>query len=686
MSENYDKLLAWALELADIGDQPDTLEADCGIAIRLLESCEITFDENSRFFGRTNCMYLPQQVCEKRMTTFAGESAAEGLDPGKRAHAFSGDRDFGHTTTEWDTVVRLGIFGLRDRLADCLAVCSDRRARFYSNLLRVWDAVLVFMLRAADEAEHAGKTRIADSLRLLTTRAPETLFEAVQTIFVYYSLQMSFDGSILRTLGRLDSTLFPFFEKEEREAALGLIDDMMYEADALRVGSNLPFALGGSDTDGKPLWNELSQIILESYVKVPSSNVKLHLLCTDAMPERILDTAFRAIRDGKNSIVMMSDKTVIKSIEKLGAKHEDAVNYHVVGCYECGAKNELTCSCNALVNIPKAVEYALTGGVDMLTGDQVGLPNCGGLETFDDFFYEFRRQLLWLTKCAMRSTELQDRHYPKLHSAPILSATYDSCVESGRDLYSGFGARYNNSSLNAIGLATAVDSLAAIRKLVYEDNEMPLDELTDILKSDWKDNELLRLRIKNRFPKYGVGDKKTDSLARGILDILGGAVDGTPNVKGGVWRLGTFSIDWRWDYGAHTAASADGRRSGETISQNTSASFGADKEGAAAHLISAASIDMSRTPNGSIVDIDLHSSAVAGDNGINALIASLKTYFELGGFAVHYNVLNTEVLEKAKARPEDYPNLQVRLCGWNVLFSSLSEKEKDEFIARSKKD
>ncbi len=686
MPLNYNELLAAALSRVDIGVCTDTLEADCDIAVGLLENCGISFGENSRFFGKTNCMYLPQKVCEKRMEKFSGESADEGLDPGRRARAFSGDRDFGHTTTEWDTVVRLGIFGLRERLAGRLESCSDKRARFYSNLLRVWDAVLAFMLRAADEAEHAGKTQIAESLRALTTRAPETLFEGIQTVFVYYSLQMSFDGSILRTLGRLDSTLFPFFRKEEREKALGLIDDMMCEAEDLRVGSNLPFALGGSDSAGNPLWNELSQIILESYIKVPSSNVKLHLLCTEEMPDELLATAFRGIRGGRNSIVFMSDKKVIESIEKLGAKHSDAVDYHVVGCYECGAKNELTCSCNARVNIPKAVEYALNGGVDMLTGELVGLANNGGFETFEDFFYEFRRQLLWLTKCAIRSTDIQERHYQKLHSAPILSATYDSCVESGRDLYSGFGARYNNSSLNAIGLGTAVDSLAAIRKLVYEDNEMPLGELTGILKSDWKDNELLRLRIKNKFPKYGVGDKKTDSLARGIIDILGGAVDGTPNVKGGVWRLGTFSIDWRWDYGAHTAASADGRRSGETLSQNTSASFGADKEGAAAHLISAASIDMSRTPNGSIVDIDLHSSAVSGENGINALTASLKTYFELGGFAVHYNVLNTEVLEKAKARPEDYPNLQVRLCGWNVLFSSLSEKEKDEFIARSKKD
>ena len=135
--------------------------------------------------------------------------------------------------------------------------------------------------------------------------------------------------------------------------------------------------------------------------------------------------------------------------------------------------------------------------------------------------------------------------------------------------------------------------------------------------------------------------------------------------------------------GKKTAASADGRLCGETLSQNTSASFGADKYGATAHLKSVASIDASDTPNGAIVDIDMHSSSTVGENGLNAMAASLKTYFELGGFAVQYNVLDTEVLKDAKLNPEKYPNLQVRLCGWNVLFSSLSEKEKDEFIARS---
>jgi formate C-acetyltransferase len=218
---------------------------------------------------------------------------------------------------------------------------------------------------------------------------------------------------------------------------------------------------------------------------------------------------------------------------------------------------------------------------------------------------------------------------------------------------------------------------------VYEDKILSLSELVETLKNDWKDREPLRLLVKNKYPKYGQGNKKTDAIAKKIVDVLSDAVSYKENVRGGNWRLGLFSIDWRWQFGEKTAASADGRRSGETVSQNTSASFGADKEGATAHLISGASIDTTKTPNGAILDIDLHSSAVNGENGIKALLTSLKTYFDLGGFAVQYNIMDTEILKDAKINPEKYPSLQVRLCGWNVLFSSLSEKEKDEFIARS---
>ena len=321
----------------------------------------------------------------------------------------------------------------------------------------------------------------------------------------------------------------------------------------------------------------------------------------------------------------------------------------------------------------------------MITEKLIGLENDGHFETFDALCREFERQLEYLSKCAMRVTDLYESNYSKIHSAPFLSGTYTSALENGGDLYLDYAARYNNSSLNAVGLATSTDSLASIKKAVFEDKTVTLKEFTEILKSDWKGQEPFRLLVKNKYPKYGQGDIRTDEIAKRTVDVLSDTVSYKPNAKGGSWRLGLFSINWRWRIGQKTAASADGRRSGETLSQNTIASFGADKEGATAHLISAARIDMSKTPNGAIVDIDLHSSAVRGENGITALVSSLKTYFELGGFAVHYNVLDTEVLLDAKKNPEKYPSLQVRLCGWNVLFSTLSEKEKDEFIARSMK-
>ncbi|MBR5739368.1 MAG: hypothetical protein IKY02_05200 [Lachnospiraceae bacterium] len=688
MTESKEQLKNYCVEHAIIGNDPDVLEVDGQNVVYLLEHCEFSLTEDQTFFVRVNVGDASRLVFKPRLEPYLAEPASEGFRPGIQRRAYTGSSDFGHTTTEWETVIKLGIAGLRDRLKTLLsAPGNDEKAvRFYENSLKVYNAALAFMGRAADYAASQGKERMAEGLRALTKRAPANLFEALQTVIVYYDLQHFFEGTYLRTLGRPDRYLLPFYRKEDPEAAFELLKAFMREINSMKAPANMPFALGGSDEEGSDLFNELSFALLKAYQESPNSEIKLHILWTKASPDRILTEAFRGVRDGSNSIVFMQDSKVIEAIEKLGAAHEDAVDYHVVGCYECGARGEITSSCTSRVSLPKALEAALNDGCDMETGERIGLPTGKDPETFEDFYRVFRRELLYFVKCAIRITDLREQHYPKFHSAPILSAVYDSSVRAGRDIYADYGAKYNNSSVNAIGLATAADSLYAIRKLVYEDRSLTLSELKAILKSDWAGQETLRLTVRNRFPKFGNGDPGVDSIAKRIVDDLSRAVNGTPNVKGGVYRLGLFSIDWRWEFGEKTAASADGRHAHETLSQNTSASFGMDREGATAHLISVASIDPSRTPNGTIVDIDLHSSAVEGEEGLRMLVGALKAYFELGGFAVHYNILNTETLKKAKAHPEDYPNLQVRLCGWNVLFSTLTEKEKDEFIARSEKE
>lgn len=686
MSLRREELLEYAMQNFEVGKNDDVLELDCQNIVYLLENCEITVPENNRFFVEVNCAEVQHEVYWKRLNQYYRPEIVEtDLSVGDETLAYTGMYDFSHTTAEWESVISLGISGLRKRISDYAQKNKDdkKKQRFYNEISKVYDAALRFMKRASEVAKENGKAEMAAGIANLTEKAPSNLFEAMQTTIIYYVLQLMFEGTFLRTLGRLDSLFDPFCQDEDESSVKELLIDFLKEIDRLNAPANIPFALGGTDCSGNSLINKLSYLILDAYTIANTNNTKFHLLCSENTPDDIISNALDAVRNGNNSIVFMSDAKIIESLEKMGEKHEDAVNYHVVGCYECGGDGELTCSSNARVNVPLALELALNHGKTMLSDKQVGPKNSGCFDSYDALYTEFKKQLVYMCNCAMKITDICEAHYKQVHSAPILSGTYTSALEKGGDLYCDYTAKYNNSSVNAIGLATAVDSLIAIKKAVFEDKILTLNELIEILKSNWDGQEALRLLIKNKFPKFGMNDKKTNELAKDIVNVLSGAISGKPNVKGGVYRLGLISINWRWDFGEKTAASADGRYAKETLSQNTSATFGADRDGATAHLLSVASIDSSKTPNGTIVDIDLHSSAVQGENGLKTFVSTLKTYFELGGFAVHYNVLDTEILKEAKLNPQKYPNLQVRLCGWNVLFSSLSEKEKDEFIARS---
>ena len=663
----------------------DVFDRDCENIIFLLNNCDMSVTK-SRFFVDINCADLTRNLRMARGRAFDTEINAR-HQAALYTLSYTANRDFGHTSAEWYSIISLGIFGIRKRIDEYAQKYgkSAERAGFHTALGRVYDAVLRFIARAAEVAAASGDERMARGLTHLCTSAPTNLYEAMQTTVIWYTLQQYFDSTILRTLGRLDSLFYPFYKNEDKAQREALLDEYIREIDGIKADANIPFAICGTDEHGNSLTNELSYDILDAYVRSGATDTKMHILCSANTPTDLIERAFRAIRDGRNSIVFMCDERIITSLQKLGASYPDAVDYHVVGCYECGARGELSCSCNARVNIPKALELALNDGCDMLTGERVGLSRVAPMCSFSDVYSEFKRQLTYLASCAMDMTDEHEKNYRYVHSSPIMSANYVSALERGADLYCDYGARYNNSSLNALGLATAADSLYAIKEMVFEREVVTLDELIGILKSNWEGREPLRQTVKNRFKKFGQGEVEVDSIAADIVNTLYDTVGVRENVKGGKYRLGLFSIDWRVDFGERTAASADSRLAHEPLSQNTSATFGADKHGASAHLCSVCAIDTEKTPNATIVDIDLHSSAVRGDNGIKVLTAALRTYFELGGFAVHYNVLDTDTLRDAKAHPEKYPNLQVRLCGWNVLFSTLDDRAKDEFIARSEK-
>ncbi|MBR5311871.1 MAG: DUF3029 family protein [Clostridia bacterium] len=674
-------LLEHAVRIADADTSGDVTAADARIIAFLLENCEFSFPQSAVFFGDCSCETVTRQITWRRQRRFCTDIFTEENRKAVSAGAYSGDPDFGHTAPLWDDILKLGLPGLRARV---LELAPENDSVFVQSELLVLDAASAFLKRIAPIAADAGKTELAAGLLHLADHAPETLFQAMQLMFVYYTLQHHFEGTNLRTLGRLDRLFAPFAEKEDPQTVRNLVRDFLREIDTLRAPANIPFMLCGSDASGRDLTNDMSRLILETYTELKPSNTKFHILCTPDTPKDFLRSAFESVKNGANSMVFMNDRMVIESLRKLGETPEAAVNYSVVGCYECGGAEETACTCNARLNLPKALELALHGGCDALTGEKIGADTDGDYPTFEALYDAFCVQVRYLARQAMDITDRYEEKYALLHASPFFTATYPTCLKKGADVYCGYSAAYNNSSLNAIGLATAVDSLAAIRKLVYEDKRMTLDEFIAVLDSNWKDQAVLQGIIRKKYPRYGNGDPAVDALAGSVVKVLSDAVNNVPNAKGGVYRLGLFSIDWCIDYGAQTAASADGRSSGETLSQNTGASFGANRDGTTAHLHSVTAIDASDTANGAIVDLDLHSSAVRGENGTTVLAATLQTYLEKGGFAIHYNVLDTETLEDARVHPENYPNLQVRLCGWNVKFTELSASAQEAFIRRSR--
>ena len=689
MAFNVDELKneIYALDDANIG--LDVMTRDGMVLEKLFSEVPIKGRPQNRFFYDSGVfvahplLYRRRNRILDRILELSGRDRKENSD----CMGYSGFLDIGHTAPDYKNIFELGLCGLLARLEKYAeGEYTEREKLFYNEGIKVWRAAIKYVERAAEECGNAEQSR---ALAALAKRPPESLFEAIQLSFVYYVIQHWFDGANVRTLGRLDSLYNDFYKADlacgrlDEQSARELVDAMYKELDQINITANMPFAIGGTGADGKTLVNEMSYILLEEYAKLSLPNVKLHFLYTDDMPTDLVNIALDAVRSGANSICFMGDKTVTKSLVKLGEDAEDAREYAVVGCYECGGRGEVTCSCNARVNIPKAIELAFNNGHDFLSGVLLGAEIEKEPESFDEFYVEFLRQLGLLCESSMILTDAYEANYKYLHSSPILSATYNACVESGRDVYCDGGAKYSNSSVNAFGIATAVDSLCAVKKLVYEDKILSLAELGQILKDNWAGNEKLRLKVQNRFPKYGAGCAEADALAADIVRRLSDMVNGRPNAKGGIYRLGTFSINWRWDFGAKTMATPDGRLCGEPVSQNSTATLGADKEGVTAHITSVTEQDFTLTPNGSTLDVDFHASAVKGEEGLGVMRAMLATFMNRGGFAVHFNVLDSKTLRDAMARPEDYPNLQVRLCGWNVLFSNLSKAEQEEFVRRA---
>lgn len=667
----------------------------------VLDRAQIAVAPGDVFAGRINSANIIYNIRDKWINQVRTAKIKDILvenSAAQRGLCYTGNADFGHISPDWEAVMTLGIPGLLDRVRKELdngRALSDSRRNFYSACVTVYEAAIRYALRLAAQARKnaaldKGLYEVASCLENIAKRAPESLREAMQLTFLFYEIQQNVEHENLRSLGGLDRLYYRFYQSDiskggKEEEARQLLRRFFLRFAAMKVAANIPFYLGGRLSDGSGAVNPLSYMIIEEYSRLRTNDPKIHVRCYPGMPKDFLLAILSSIRSGINSFVFMNDEVVEAALRGIGESAQDARNYTVIGCYEPSALGkEAPCTCNGRINLAKAVLLVLTGGLDEYNGKQIMvLPkDLSVYKSFDEFFGAVTKVLKHFADSAMNIISAYENYYPEMSQAPFLSATFSDCIAKGADIYEG-GAKYNNSSINAFGIASAADALVAIKKIVYEEKTTTLDELARILSRNWEGEEKLRLTIRSKYPKYGSGNEETDNIAKELVLFVSSCINGKPNGRGGVFRCGFFSIDWIYPFGERTCATADGRLAGEPLSKNMGAETAMDREGVTALINSVTRIDYTKTPNGTVLDLTLHPTAVAGEGGLGAMLTLLNTYLIKGGFALQINVLDAGILREAQKNPEEYATLQIRLCGWNVYFNELTKEEQDDFIRRA---
>lgn len=673
-----------------IDGEADPMKRRAAMLVWLLDHAPVGANPDNPFIFRVQTFglmweYIRESKAKMLERIPAGERA--GIEAFQRCGAFVSMLDLSHTTPDWESLLALGVSGLRDRAAARLEGEADPENRtFLAAVVDVYDACSRCFHRLADAAREAGASETAERLDLLAERPPETLQDAL-TLGLFYDHLQDADAVSVRSQGIFDRLYEPFMRRDlecgrlDREGVKDLVRyywTMMY---AVRHRNGKNICLGGLRGPGEDACNELTRIALEVQRELSYISPKLSLRVHPDMDPVTLRLAAECVRDGRTAIVFASDVTSFDMLRRRGKEERDIYNYLLIGCYEPAIQGrEMCCSMAAWGSVVKPLEAVFSGGV---TFDGVRLaPDAPVPRNYAEFEAEYFRILDHMLDQALARSRRLECQWPLTYPEPLISGTMTDCVDSGRDV-SRRGARYNPSGVMCGGLGTAVDSLLAVKLLVDERKLCTVAELGETLKRNWADHPEWRELALARAPKWGNGVPEADALGRKIADHLAERINHTPNAKGGFFQLGLWSIDHNFQFGRVTGATPDGRLAGDAVSRNLSATTGFEKHGVTGLMRSALKLDLAESPDGAVLDVMLHPSAVAGPDGAEVIETLIRTYLFGGGLHLQFNILNPEQLKEAQIRPDAHADLQIRVCGWNSRFVTMSREEQDAFIRQA---
>lgn len=584
-----------------------------------------------------------------------------------------------HSIPHYGRILREGLNGYRQRidagLAHAEALGDAERIDFYRAMQIVWEGVQALhrralaWLRAArgkDEEEEARRLRLLDALKRVPFQPARTFYEAlVGTNFIFYV-----DGS--DDLGRFDQDLWPYYERDRREGrlrreeALAWVRQMWANVDAC-TGWNA--AIGGTKPDGTSAINDLTLVCLEAAHSRRRPNLALRLR-SDA-PEEVWDAALDCIATGCGLPALYNEEAYLRAIRDahLNVPEADLAHFAFGGCTELmihGRSN--VGSLDGDLNLPQILVGTL----------HQSLAGCADFESFvATYKQDLREHIRQLTDQISANQECKARYQPQV----VRSLLIDDCIENGRE-YNAGGARYNWSVVNVMGLANVVDSLAAVREVVYEKREVTAEELLTILGADFAGHEPFRKRLE-QCPRFGNDDPRADDLAADLSEFVFREF-----LRAAPWRGGRFipaclMFTTYALYGEPVGATPDGRHAGQPIADSAGAMQGRDRNGPTALIRSVTRIPHHLAPGTLVVNARFAQSFFRNGESRAKLKDLIRSYFRLGGMQLQINVVDQAVLRDAIAHPERHGDLIIRVGGYSEYFNVLSDALKQSILERT---
>ncbi|MBR1796523.1 MAG: glycyl radical protein [Clostridiales bacterium] len=632
---------------------------------------------------------------------------------------------------DYDVVLKKGFNGLREELIDKLnsldedsAYDAMEKKPFLEALIIVCEAIVTWADRYSEEALRLAQDekdpkrkdellQISDICSKVPGNPATNFREAVQSQWFtqMFSRIEQKTGTIISN-GRMDQYLYPYYEADIKagkitpDEAQELLECVWVEMASFvdlylsETGGafNEGYAhweavtVGGQTPEGFDATNDLTYLILKSKRDFPLNYPDLAARVHTGSPRRYLYEVAKTVKNGSGFPKIINDEEVIPLLLSKGAEFEEAFDYAVSGCAECRMPNRDTyTSPGAYINFAAALEMTLYNGKMLKYGDEVLGLETGELsefKTFDEFFEAYLKQQKYFIRHAFRQ-QYQINHLRASHFAsPLGSLLHKLCVENYKDLHSehipgGIDLGY----FEFIGYGTVIDSLAAIKKLVYEEKRITLQELTDALRNDFEGYDVIRSLLRNA-PSYGNDDSYADEIG---LRLDKEAAD---YARKYAKEFGVH-IDLRYvpftshvPFGKVVSATPNGRKAFTPLSDGSSASQGADVNGPTAILAS-----NFKTKNRSnnyraarLLNIKLSPSVVEGEEGTEKLVNFIEGFRDLKLWHVQFNVINTDTMREAQKHPEEYRDLLVRIAGYSAYFTELSKDLQDDLIARTEQN